>query len=71
MEKTAQLASTVYVVLACGTDYYDQLEFHSVYATQEAAEAKAAELRVAVDEFGLFEGELQYSSVCVLPSALN
>ena len=69
MEKLT--TSNVYVILVRGNDYYDQLAFHSVYTTQEAAEAKAAELRLAVDEFGLDEGDLEFDQVVVIASALN
>jgi hypothetical protein len=45
----------VYVIEACGNDYYDSYEFHSVYSTEKAAEECAAHLRTLKDD-PLFEG---------------
>jgi hypothetical protein len=55
---------TVFVILTTGTDYYDGQEFHSVYATREAAEAKATELRAQV--YGDWTDELEFEHVEVI-----
>ena len=77
MENASTSRSTVYVIEVCGTDYYDRLEFHSVYADKATAQEyacllrnkkfdcdEAAEAAVAMDE-------LVYDSVVVSEVTLN
>lgn len=56
----------IYVVEARGTDYYDDLVFHSAYANEADAELKAATLRAMVeDEDACFAGDPVYDEVTV------
>ena len=63
----------VYVIEVRGTDYYDRLEFHSVYADRQTAEFKAAELRCLVEDNDdpCDDGESVYDLVVVSEVTLN
>ncbi len=56
----------VYIVEARGSDYYDDLVFHSAYANEADAELRAATLRAMVEEEdSVFAGEAIYPEVSV------
>jgi hypothetical protein len=66
-------STMVYVVEACGNDYYDSYEFHSVYTNKEDADRVAAHLKTVMEEpwSETSVPELKYDSVKVTPTKLH